>query len=78
MWKTIIGSVISAITAIVVCMINANANHKKLISELEKHNDCQHRKRAGLQPDRAGQIRHRGAGSGATAYDTGGAVWQFE
>jgi hypothetical protein len=40
-WGTIIGSVISAVTAIVVCMINANANHKKLISELEKHDELQ-------------------------------------
>ena len=41
MWETIIGSVISAITAIVVCMINANSNHKKLLAELEKHDELQ-------------------------------------
>lgn len=41
MWETIIGSVISAVTAIVVCMINANANHKKLLNELEKHDELQ-------------------------------------
>lgn len=41
MWGTIIGSVISAVTAIVVCMINANANHKKLINELAKHDELQ-------------------------------------
>lgn len=41
MWETIIGSVISACTAIVVCILNSNANHKKLISELEKHDELQ-------------------------------------
>ncbi len=41
MWETIIGSVISAITAIVVCIINANSNHKKLLAELEKHDELQ-------------------------------------
>ena len=41
MWETIIGSVISAITAIVVCVINANSNHKKLLAELEKHDELQ-------------------------------------
>lgn len=41
MWETIIGSVISAITAIVVCVINANGNHKKLLAELEKHDELQ-------------------------------------
>ena len=41
MWETIIGSVFSAITAIVVCMINANSNHKKLLAELEKHDELQ-------------------------------------
>lgn len=51
MWETIIGSVISAITAIVVCMINANANHKKLISELEKHDE--------LQAYRIEQLEHK-------------------
>lgn len=37
MSETIIASVISAVTAIAVCVINANLNHKKLIAELEKH-----------------------------------------
>lgn len=41
MWETIIGSVISAITAIVVCVINSNSNHKKLLAELEKHDELQ-------------------------------------
>ena len=41
MWGTIIGSVISAVTAIIVCILNSNANHKKLISELEKHDELQ-------------------------------------
>ena len=41
MWETIIGSVISAITAIVVCVINANSNHKKLLAEREKHDELQ-------------------------------------
>ena len=41
MWGTIIGSVISAVTAIIVCILKSNANHKKLISELEKHDELQ-------------------------------------
>ena len=41
MWGTIIGSVISAVTAIIVCILNSNANHKKLILELEKHDELQ-------------------------------------
>lgn len=41
MWETIICSVISAVTAIIVCILNSNANHKKLISELEKHDELQ-------------------------------------
>ena len=34
---TIIGSLISGAVAIVVCVLNANANHDKLVTELEKH-----------------------------------------
>lgn len=41
MLETIIGSVISAIAAIIVCVINSNSNHKKLIAELEKHDEVQ-------------------------------------
>lgn len=51
MWETIIGSVISAITAIVVCVINANSNHKKLLAELEKHDE--------LQAYRIEQLKHK-------------------
>lgn len=38
---SIISAVISAIAAIIVCVINANANHKKLLSELEKRDELQ-------------------------------------
>ena len=37
----ICSAVISAIAAIIVCVINANANHKKLLSELEKRDEMQ-------------------------------------
>lgn len=39
--NTIIAALISAAAAIAVCVINANANHKKLISELEKRDELQ-------------------------------------
>lgn len=41
MWGTIGAALISAAAAIVVCIINSNTNHKKLISELEKHYELQ-------------------------------------
>lgn len=39
--ETIIAALISGAVAIAVCVINANANHKKLISELEKRDELQ-------------------------------------
>lgn len=41
MWETICAALISAASAIVVCIINSNANHKKLLSELEKQDELQ-------------------------------------
>lgn len=41
MWGTILAALISAASAIVVCIINSNANHKKLLSELEKRDELQ-------------------------------------
>lgn len=38
---TVIAAVISGLVALVVCIINANVNHKKTISEIEKMNDLQ-------------------------------------
>lgn len=38
---TIVASLISAAAAIVVCIINNNANHKKLLTELEKRDALQ-------------------------------------
>lgn len=43
--ETIIASVasavISAVAAIVVCVINSNAQNKKMIAEMDKHNELQ-------------------------------------
>lgn len=39
--ETIVTALISAGAAIIVCIINSNANHKKLISELEKRDELQ-------------------------------------
>lgn len=39
--ETIAAAVISALAAIVVCVINSNAQHKKLLSELEKRDALQ-------------------------------------
>lgn len=41
MTGTIIAALISAAAAIAVCIINNNANHKKLITELEKRDALQ-------------------------------------
>ncbi len=41
MWATIGAALISAAAAITVCIINTNANHKKLLSELEKRDEMQ-------------------------------------
>lgn len=38
---TIIAALISAAAAILVCIINNNANHQKLLSELEKRDALQ-------------------------------------
>ena len=38
---TIIAALISAASAIAVCIINNNANHKKLLTELEKRDALQ-------------------------------------
>lgn len=39
--ETIIGAIISAAAAITVCVINANSQNKKILSEMEKHNALQ-------------------------------------
>lgn len=41
MMQTIIGAIISAAAAITVCIINANSQNKKILSELDKHNAVQ-------------------------------------
>lgn len=38
---TIIAAVISACAAIVVCVINSNSQNKKIIAEMDKHNELQ-------------------------------------
>lgn len=35
--ETVIAALISALAAIVVCVINSNSNHKKIVAELDKH-----------------------------------------
>lgn len=39
--ETVISAIVSAVAAIVVCIINNNANQKKLLSELEKRDAIQ-------------------------------------
>ena len=39
--ETIIGAIISAAAAITVCIINANSQNKKILSEMDKHNVLQ-------------------------------------
>lgn len=39
--ETILAAVISACAAILVCVINSNAQNKKILSELDKHNAIQ-------------------------------------
>ena len=41
MMSTIISAIISGVVALVVCVINSNANHRKTIAEIEKMNDLQ-------------------------------------
>ncbi len=39
--ETVIAAIVSAVAAIVVCVINSNSNNKKMIAEMDKHNDLQ-------------------------------------
>lgn len=39
--ETVIAAVVSAVAAIVVCVINSNSNNRKMIAEMDKHNDLQ-------------------------------------
>ena len=39
--EAILAALISAASAIVVCVINANSNHKKLLAELDKRDELQ-------------------------------------
>lgn len=39
--ETIIAALISAAAAIIVCVINSNAQSKKVIAEMDKHNELQ-------------------------------------
>jgi hypothetical protein len=39
--ETVIAAVVSAVAAIVVGVINSNSNNKKMIAEMDKHNDLQ-------------------------------------
>jgi len=39
--ETIIAAVISACAAIVVCLISSNAQNKKILTEMDKHNELQ-------------------------------------
>lgn len=41
MSEAVLSALISAAAAITVCVINANVNHKKLLSELEKRDELQ-------------------------------------
>lgn len=41
MSEVVLSALISASAAITICVINANANHKKLLSELEKRDELQ-------------------------------------
>ena len=39
--ETVIAAVISAVAAITVCIINSNSQNKKIIAEMDKHNELQ-------------------------------------
>lgn len=39
--ETILGAIISAVAAILVCVLNGNSQNKKIIAEMEKHNAVQ-------------------------------------
>ena len=41
MTETVLAALIGAVASIIVCVINNNANHKKLLAELEKQNALQ-------------------------------------
>lgn len=55
--STIVAALISGGAAIIVSVINANANHKKLLTELEKHDELQAYR---LQELEKKQDRHNG------------------
>ena len=38
---TIIAAIISACAALLVCIINSNAQNKKVLSQMDKHNELQ-------------------------------------
>ena len=39
--ETIIGAIIGAIASIIVCVINSNAQNKKILNQMDKHNEIQ-------------------------------------
>lgn len=39
--ETIIAALISAVAAVLVCIINSNAQHRKLLAELDKRDELQ-------------------------------------
>ena len=39
--ETIIAAIISAFSAIIVCVINSNSQNKKILTEMDKHNELQ-------------------------------------
>ena len=41
MTETVLAALIGAVASIIVCVTNNNANHKKLLAELEKQNALQ-------------------------------------
>ncbi len=38
---TVLAALISAVSAILICLINSSGQHKKLILELDRHNEMQ-------------------------------------
>ncbi len=39
--ETVLGAFMSAVAAIIVCVINSNSQNRKIIAEMEKHNAVQ-------------------------------------
>ena len=39
--EAIVASLISAISAILICLINGNGQHRRFLTELDKHNEMQ-------------------------------------